>query len=117
MLAWDTPTPNIRHLLDFFTAGTSDAVWVPKIASEGWVVLTADRGKSSSKNKLPGICEQFKVTHILMGSSILHLKQNQKAHAIISVWEEIKKCNEAPKGSRFIMSAVKNQRVSLRRVV
>ncbi len=101
LLAWDIPPPVIEHLLDFFNSGTCDSVWIPKVANEGWIILTADRGKKSSHMKLPSICEAYKITHILMSASVLNLKQSQKANAIVAVWEEIKQCQEAPKGSRF----------------
>jgi hypothetical protein len=64
------------------------------------MILTPDRGKRG-KHKLPKICTHYKITHILMSKSVLNLKQSQKANAIIAVWEDIKKCNEAPPGSRF----------------
>jgi hypothetical protein len=100
MLSWDTPPPIIHHLFTYFKEGEKDNVWIPKVAGEGWIILSPDRGKKGN-NKLPSICVAYKVTHILMSASLMKMKQNQKANAIISVWEEIKKCNESPKGSRF----------------
>jgi hypothetical protein len=115
MLSWDVPAPTIHHLTNYFVPGELDPVWIPKVAAEGWIILTADRGKRG-KDKLPRICVAYKVTHILMGPSIMKLKQSQKANAIISAWEKIKDCADAPKGSRFIMSMV-NGRVSLKQVI
>ena len=101
LLSWDVPKPNIKHLLDFFNEGTCDSVWIPQVAKEGWVILTADRAKKSRHAKLPDICKHYKITHILMSSSVLNLKQNQKANAIVGVWEQIKLCADAPSGTRF----------------
>jgi hypothetical protein len=115
MLSWDTPAPTIHHLTNYFTPGALDPDWIPKVAGEGWIILTADRGKKG-KDKLPSICSAYKVTHILMGNSVMKLKQYQKANAIISVWEKIKECNDAPKGSRFIMCWI-NGRAILKPVV
>ena len=101
LLAWDDPPPEFGHLLDYFTQGVCDSVWIPLVAKDGWVIITADRAKKSKKIKLPEICLNFKITHILLTGSIVRLKQSQKANAIIAVWEDIKKCPTAPKGSRF----------------
>jgi hypothetical protein len=115
MLSWDTSKPTIHHLTNYFRPGELDPDWIPKVAGEGWMVLTADRGRKG-KDKLPSICASYKVTHILMGASVARLKQYQKAIAIISIWEKIKECNDAPKGSRFIMSMI-NGRTILRQVI
>ncbi|HZM01689.1 MAG TPA: hypothetical protein VFC44_01585 [Candidatus Saccharimonadales bacterium] len=102
MLKWDSPPPQIRHLTEYFKRGTRDDSWIPEIANEGWVILSADRGKKSGP-KLPAICVAYHVTHILVGPSILHLKQFQRIQLIISSWNEIRKCAEAPQGSRFAL--------------
>jgi hypothetical protein len=100
MLSWDSPTPTIHHLTYYFIPGTKDPDWIPKVKSEGWIILTQDKGEKG-RDKLPQICAHYKITHIIMGKAVLHLKQNQKANAIISVWEQIKDCNSAPPGTRF----------------
>jgi hypothetical protein len=71
MLSWDTPPPTISHLFEFFKSGETDDVWIPKIASEGWVILTADRGKKG-KVKLPGICLQHKRGRTVLANQCLH---------------------------------------------
>lgn len=116
LLQWDSPPPVIEHLLKFFQAGEKDNVWIPRIAQEEWIILTADRGRKG-KAKLPGICVAYKVTHILMSGSVMKLKQSQKANAIISIWDKIKECNNAPKGSRFIMKFTHDGSVSLKKVI
>lgn len=115
MLSWDTPPPIIHHLTNYFKPGELDPDWIPKIANEEWIILTGDRGKKG-KDKLPSICLAYKVTHILMGSSVMKMKQYQKANAIISIWEKIKECADAPKGSRFIMCSI-NGRTILKQVI
>jgi hypothetical protein len=115
LLSWDHPQPTIHHLSRYFSAGTVDSVWIPQISAEGWIVLTGDRGKNKG-DKLPAICVQYGVTHILMGSSLLHVRQIQKVTAIVAVWEEIKKCPDAPKGSRFTLRLNEHRYPSLRQV-
>ena len=100
MLSWDNPPPTIHHLFNYFRAGVKDPIWIPQVKDGGWIILTADRGKKG-QDKLPQICVHFKITHIIMSKSVLMLKQSQKANAIISVWEQIKCCADAPKGARF----------------
>jgi hypothetical protein len=116
MLSWDTPTPEIRHLFEFFKSGTKDSEWIPKIAKEEWIVLTTDKGKKNDNAKLPFICATYKVTHILMGPSLHHAKQLQKANTIAALWEQIKDCSEAPKGTRFRMRLDAKGRPKLDRV-
>lgn len=100
MLSWDSPTPTIHHLTSYFIPGTKDPDWIPKVKNEGWIILTQDRGKKG-RDKLPKICAHYKITHIILSKSVLHLKQSPKANAIIAVWEQIKNCNSAPAGTRF----------------
>jgi hypothetical protein len=99
-LSLDTPAPTIHHLTNYFVSGAKDPVWIPQVKSEGWIILSQDRGKKG-KDKLPKICAHYGITHIILSKSVAHLKQYQKANAIISVWEQIKACNDAPKGTRF----------------
>jgi len=105
LLSWDTPSPKIEHLLDYFAEGTCDSIWVPKVAHEGWMIVSGDRGRKS-RIKLPAICSAYQITHILMGPSILHLKQHEKANIIVGVWDQIKECSAAPKGTAFILRMV-----------
>src|SRR5580698_7808858 len=110
MLSWDTSPHVVEHLFHYVKDGAKDPDWIPKVAGEGWIILTGDRGKKG-KDKLPAICLTYKVTHILMGPSVMKLKQYQKAAAIISIWEKIKECNDAPKGSRFFMSSINGRAI------
>ncbi len=50
MLSWDNPKPIIHHLTNYFVPGELDPVWIPQVAAEGWIVLTADRGKKGKDN-------------------------------------------------------------------
>ena len=100
MLSWDIPAPTIHHLTNYFIHGTKDPDWIPKVKDQGWIILTQDKGKKG-RHKLPTICAHYKITHIIMSSSVSQLKQHQKANAIIGVWDKIKGCAIAPKGTRF----------------
>lgn len=100
LLSWHSPAPVFAHLQDYVAKGTPDSVWIPQMAEEKWIILTADRGKHG-RIKLPAICTAYQITHILMGPSLLHRKQLEKARAIVAIWEDIAKCSSAPSGSRF----------------
>lgn len=100
LLSWDDPKPTIHHLTNYFRPGSKDEDWIPKVKDEGWIIITQDKGKKG-KSKLPQICAECKITHIILGKAAGSLKQLEKANAIISVWEDIKRCTDAPAGSRF----------------
>lgn len=115
MLSWDDPPPTIHHLLNYFKQGIKDPDWIPQVKDGGWIILTSDRGKKG-KHKLPQICAHYKITHITMSKSVLQQKQYQKAIAIVSVWDDIKKCSNAPKGTRFRLRLNHSRRPIIERV-
>ena len=93
----------LAHILSKFPLGTEDADWIPKIAQEGWIVVSFDRGKNSKKSeKLPLICRAFGVTHVL-GSRGLQLRSAYyRIEAINSSWPLL--LNEvavAPRGTGY----------------
>jgi hypothetical protein len=103
MLNWDSPAPTIHHLTSYFVPGEADDVWIPKIAGDGWMILTGDKG-SRGRAKLPKICRQYKITHIITSSAVSKMKQMDKVAAIVAVWGAIKQdCPPAPAGSRFYL--------------
>ena len=116
-ISGENPAPIIHHLTDYFTKGVDDLSWISALQNQGWTILTADRGKKSNQRKLPQICLEFKITHILMGSSILHIKQREKVEAIVSVWKEIKACGNAPIGSRFTLQMAPGCKPVIKRVI
>jgi hypothetical protein len=101
LLYFHPEQPIVRHLLEHFPSGTPDLEWIPKIATEGWVVVSCDRGKRCGGAKLPTLCAEFKATHILLTASILNLKQFEKARIVITLWPEIAGAADAPAGTRF----------------
>lgn len=89
----------IIHLLDKFPAGTHDDVWIPVIAKEGWIIVSADRGKSSGP-KLPSVCAKLGVRHILYSPRAASLPQFEKARAFLRVWRDAVNLWEANPGTR-----------------
>jgi hypothetical protein len=38
-----------KHLFDLGLGGEWDEVWIPQIAGQGWIVVSADRGTSGTR--------------------------------------------------------------------
>jgi hypothetical protein len=92
----------VIHLFDRFPPGTHDEVWVPAIAKENWIVVSVDRGRSPGP-KLPGICAQLGVRHILLAPSTACLPQFEKARAFLRVWRDAVNIAQAPAGTRALL--------------
>lgn len=89
----------ILHIFDKFPPGTRDEVWVPAIAGENWIVVSVDRGKSPGP-KLPRLCAQLGVRHILLAPAAAKLPQFEKARAFLRVWRDAINLAQAPAGTR-----------------
>jgi len=83
--------------------GVLDSEWIPRIAADGrWIVITTDAGKRPSRGgKLPRLCREHKVTHVVISSTIHRKRTQEKLEALVAVWDEIARLNEAPPGTRF----------------
>ncbi len=94
----------LKHIRDFQLNGIPDEQWIPEVAAkEGWVVITADRGKKGgATEKLPRICAQHGVTHVILSSAVHHQKTMSKIISIMSVWADlIELTTSSARGSRF----------------
>ena len=84
--------PQVSHLFEYAPPGTRDEVWVPGLASDGWTVITADGGHRPNKNrgaKLPLLCHQYSVTHVVLSSFVHNRTTFEKIVTIMSVWYQI----------------------------
>lgn len=89
--------PELGHVLEFTAMGTRDEDWIPRIANEGWTVITADGGKTPNKQrgeKLPKLCAQYGVTHVILSSAIQTRTSFEKTLSVLSVWYELIKIAE-----------------------
>lgn len=96
---------DFAYLMDRVGAGAKDRDWIPSVAAEGWIIVTADRGKQTkggSEKKLPQICAEYGATHILLSASLHQLPTNNKLRALIGVWDSLIQACEA-KGSRVFV--------------
>ena len=96
-------TPNCAHLCDFFASGTLDNDWIPQIATEGgWIVITSDAGRKTNKGgKLPRLCKEFGITHVILTAALHRKPAAEKVAALVLAWDRIEALAAEPAGSRF----------------
>lgn len=106
LVAIDTANEtHVKHILDFQEPGVFDEVWVPSIRSEGWVVITQDRGRRrrGKGEQLSKVCRKQKITHVILSAGIAERRSFDKMLTILSLWYEILATRNAPPGSRFVI--------------
>lgn len=116
VLATAPEKPCLRHILEFQSQGVHDEVWLPRISKDGWIIVTADRGRqgrTGKGEKLPVLCRQYDVTHVMLSKTIHHWNSFQKFRCIMAVWTDIARLASAPKGSAHLLRVVKDDRVAL----
>src|SRR5262245_11340539 len=84
-------------------SGEKDRNWIPRIAKQGrWIVITSDCGKQSPhKDRLPRLCAEQQVTHLLLSHTIHRRPMAEKQKILLQMWDEIAKLGSYPAGSRF----------------
>lgn len=100
--------PEIRHLLEFQQSGVQDEIWIPRLSSEGWTIITSDGGRTPNKNrgeKLPRLCARHAVTHVLLSPAVHQRPSFEKLLTILSVWYRLLSISVDPesKGHRFVV--------------
>lgn len=97
---------DLAHLFSKFASGTADSEWIPQIANEGgWIVVTCDRGKNSKKSeKLPLICRDLEVTHVVLSAAIQKRSAYCRVMAISACWRQLIAAADAPKGTGFAIT-------------
>lgn len=90
----------VRHIIELRHGGRKDDEWVPEVAGGDWLVLTCDRGKSAGP-KLPQLCREAGLSHVLVSGGLHNSPQFEKARAVLAVWPAlVEACAEAA-GTRF----------------
>ena len=113
ILQFHPSKPYLKSLLEYFKSGTQDPEWIQEIAEDDWIIVTSDRGRKSGGNKLPLLCREQHVTHILISGKLHNSPQFEKIKAIINCWDEIVETQKAPKGSRFALRYTSNHTFKL----
>lgn len=94
-------TITAKHLSELATPGTEDDIWIPQIASGDWIVVSGDRAKRCGGAKLPNVCVQHKVSHVLLSSTLHNSPSFEKLRAILYVWPCLCAIMTRPRGLRF----------------
>ena len=90
------------HICDLLKSGVPDKEWVPSLAGNLWVIITSDAGKHSVKNdKLPSLCRQHELTHIVFGSTLHSQKAIKKLEVLVNLWMDIESTINEIAGTRF----------------
>jgi hypothetical protein len=112
LVAFSRERPEVRHILELQRAGAKDSEWVPLLATDGWIVLTCDRGKSAGP-KLPQLCRVYGITHVLISGALHNSPQFEKARAVLAVWPELLALADEPKGERYSLRYTHARRATL----
>ncbi len=82
--------PKIMPLIEFTNQyGVKDKDWIPQAAKQGFTVISTDLGNRKRGDKLPEICRQFGVKHVLISQKIHHRGSLAMALASLGTWENI----------------------------
>lgn len=93
-------------ILDRQAEGVADEEWIPLLAAEGdWIVLSADRGKIVTRGaKLPNLCREYKITHVLLSAKVHRQPAMVKLHIFATIWPKlVEKVESAEPGERFVL--------------
>ena len=87
--------------MDDWTAGTPDSQWLEALRLDpSWIIITKDAGKNSAQEKLPLICHQWGITHIVFTAGIINKGFVTQKNAIAGVWEQLFQLHRLPPGSQ-----------------
>jgi hypothetical protein len=100
LLAFSRELTEAQHIIEMHRSGAKDSEWVPQVATGGWIVLTADRGRSSGA-KLPQLCRAAGITHVLISGKLHNSPQFEKARAVLVVWPQLVTIASEPPGGSF----------------
>lgn len=102
----------VRHIRELRYGGRKDDEWVPLIATGDWLVLTCDRGKSAGP-KLPQLCREAGLTHVLVSGTLHNSPQFEKARAVLAVWPGLVAAAAGPRGTRYSLQFSHERRLVL----
>jgi len=91
--------PFLRHIYAVSKPKEQDPSWISKLDENEFIIISGDRG--NKKPRLPQICREKQITHIILSSTVHHSSRFERARAIIMLWPHLLETFEAPSGSRF----------------
>lgn len=95
----------ITHIIDFCgTHGVKDEDWVPMLKDESWTVFSLDLGKGGKGEKLPRLCVENGITHILLSPALHKSSQFEKIRCVLAAWPQIIDVAESnERGGRYML--------------
>lgn len=107
----------VAHLFGKFSEGMPDAKWIPELSKEGgWIVISSDRGTHSRKDeRLPLICRELDVTHVLLSASLHRRNMYYKSLAITTCLPSLIDAASYPPGTGFSLS-LRNERFCFKKL-
>ena len=112
LLSYMTEPVELYHMVDKYASGDKDEVWIPKLAVEdNWLVFTADAGKNSKEGfKLPDLCAENQITHVLLSGKLHQMVVFEKINWIGLGWRLVEeRVYGSIPGSRFKMRLVSSR--------
>ena len=91
--------PILKHIFQIAEPGTKDSEWTNNLGHGNCIVISGDQGKD--RPRLPQICQQKNITHIILSGSVHHATKFERARAVIMLWPKILDTFKAPAGSRY----------------
>lgn len=77
--------------------GTKDKVWVPAAAEAGFsLVITADQGRKKRGDKLPALCEKYRLTHVLVTHPVMARGLSFITFALLGAWSKVLAASNDP---------------------
>lgn len=93
--------PYLKHVFQIVDAGTNDTDLIDNLDKGDCILISGDAGRDTPR--LPQVCQQKNITHIILSSGVHHETKFERARAVIILWPKILKTFEAPPGSRYQM--------------
>lgn len=95
----------VAHLCTKYSSGIKDRVYIPALAKEGgWIIITSDRGSHSiASDKLPLICQAFRVTHVMLSPGLAKRTMYYRTMAIQHCLPDLIACGSAPPGTGYLL--------------
>lgn len=85
-----SPRVEHRHLLDLTEAqGVPDEDWVPRVAREGWIVVTGDSGRRGLGAPLHRLLPEHRVTAVFLSGKLQSAPHGEKVAAVRAVLDQL----------------------------
>lgn len=106
----DYPGIVLRHLLEDWRPGTPDPDWLAPLREDrSWIVITKDAGTHSPDDKLPLICRDWGITHVVLTGGIIRAGYTQQKQSLAAVWTWLFRLHRLPPGTQVKLGRVQRK--------